>query len=97
MALAKQTLEQISQDPATRRLAQEREDSLKLYRMHLVASRTEGRAEGRAAVLLELLGQRFGCLSDAARARLDAATPEQLDVMVRRVLTAATLDDVLAP
>lgn len=96
MALAKQTLEQISQDPVTRRLAQEREDSLALYRMHLVASRAEGRAEGEAHVLLKLLGQRFGPLSEASRTQIAKATVAQLDAWVERVLTATTIDEVLA-
>jgi len=48
MSTATQTLDQLSEDPAVRRLAREREDSLELYEMHLAASRAEGEAEGRA-------------------------------------------------
>lgn len=97
MALAKQTLDQLSQDPETHRLAREREDSLKLYRMHLAASRVEGKVEGEANVLLKLLGLRFGVLPEATRARVERATLAQLDAWVERVLTAATLDEVFAP
>jgi predicted transposase/invertase (TIGR01784 family) len=105
MALAKETLDKLSQDPAARRLAREREDSLKLYRMHLIASRAEGEAKGRAEgeakgraeVLLELVGLRFGPPSEATRARIEAATFERLDAWVERLLTAESLDQALAP
>jgi predicted transposase/invertase (TIGR01784 family) len=96
MALARKTLDQLSQDPETRRLAREREDSLALYRMHLAASHAEGKVEGEAKVLLKQLGYRFGPLSNAIRARVEAATVAQLDAWVERVLTAATLDEVFA-
>jgi hypothetical protein len=92
MALARETLDKLSQDPETRRLAREREDSLQLYDMHLAASH----AQGRASVLLELLALRFGPLSAATRARVETATTAELDAWVQRVLTAATLDAVLA-
>lgn len=100
MALARKTLDQLSQDPETRRLAREREDSLALYRMHLAAShdegKVEGKVEGEANVLLKQLGYRFGPLSNAIRARVAAATVAELDAWVERVLTAATLDEVFA-
>lgn len=109
MALAKQTLDQISQDPETRRLAREREDAIKLYEIELAANqaegraegkaegRAEGRAEGKAELLLRLIGKRFGAPSDAVRARVQAASAERLDVWAERMLSEATLDDVLAP
>lgn len=96
MALAKQTLDQLSQDPETRRLAREREDSLRLYDMHLAASREEGKAEGRASVLLELLGLRFGSLPATTRARVETATATELEAWIGRLLTATSLDDALA-
>jgi len=50
---------------------------------------------GQAKVLLEQLRLRFGPIPEASRARVEAATPEQLDGWVELVLTAQTLDDVL--
>ncbi len=121
MSLAKQTLEELSQDPSTHRLARERADALKLYELELAATRheghkeghsegrkeghsegrkeghSEGRKEGRAELLLELLATRFGPPSAEVRARIEAATIAQLDAWAKRVLTAATLADVLAP
>ncbi|MCA9711531.1 MAG: Rpn family recombination-promoting nuclease/putative transposase [Myxococcales bacterium] len=117
MATAKETLDQLSLDPTARRLAREREDALKLYQMHLAASRAEGEAKGRtegeakgrtegeaegehrgrAGLLLKLLALRFGPVSASTRARIEAATLEQLDAWAERVLSAATLDDVLDP
>jgi len=49
MAVAIQTLKEISQDPEVRRLALEREDERKLHRIDLEACREEGWAEGRDA------------------------------------------------
>jgi flagellar biosynthesis/type III secretory pathway protein FliH len=59
--------------------------------------KAEGLREGKAKLLLEQLGERFGPPSDATRARIASATSEQLDAWAKRILTAATLDDVLAP
>lgn len=92
MALAKQRLERLSEDPEVRRLAQEREDEIKLYRMELVASETRGKAEA----LLKLLGLRFGDVPDTTRVIVTSATPEQVDAWLERVLEASTLDEVLA-
>ncbi len=113
MNLAKQTLEQLSMDPEAHRLAQEREDSLKLYKMSLHASKLEGKAEGKiegkiegkaegktegkAELLLKQLDLRFGPLPADTRARVESATPEQFDAWAERVITAATLDEVLSP
>ena len=54
-----------------------------------------GRREGEIAVLLRLLGQRFGALPAAVVASLQAATPSELDRMATRVLTASTLEEVV--
>jgi predicted transposase/invertase (TIGR01784 family) len=92
MHLAKQTLEELSQDPDIRRRALEREDEIKLYKIDLLGSRLQGRAE----CLLKQLQHRFGRLSDAIRARVEAGRPAELDAWSLRVLTAQTLDEVLA-
>jgi predicted transposase/invertase (TIGR01784 family) len=67
----------------------------------LRAGREEGREEGlrggRAALLLELLALRFGPPSAGVRARVEAAAIEQLDAWAKRLLTAASVDEVLAP
>lgn len=96
MALAKQTLEEISQDPETRRRAREREDEIKLDELERRASRKAAMAEGKVELILKLLTKRFGSVPLAARARVEAAASEQLDAWAERVLTASTLDDVLA-
>ncbi|MEO6595986.1 MAG: hypothetical protein ABIP94_14640 [Planctomycetota bacterium] len=57
--------------------------------------RREGRQEGRASVLVTLLQQRFGTLPATVTARVHAGTASDLDVWTRRVLTAATLEEVL--
>jgi predicted transposase/invertase (TIGR01784 family) len=105
MSLAKQTLDRLSQDPEAQRLAQEREDELKLHRIGLLTmqaeakakGKAEGKAEGRADILLKLLGLRFGLPAEATRARVEKATLEQLDAWAERVLTAQTLYEVFEP
>jgi hypothetical protein len=55
----------------------------------------KGKAEGKAELLIRLLGLRFGPLSEAAREQILQATPERLDVWAERVITGASLDEVL--
>lgn len=57
--------------------------------------RTEGRVEGRAEVLIELLGLKFGPLSPDVLDAVNAASADQVTTWTRRLLTADTLDDVL--
>jgi predicted transposase/invertase (TIGR01784 family) len=97
MTLAKQTLDKLSEDPEVRRLARDREDAIKLYEIDLAARCAEAEAKGEARVVLKLLGLRFGPPSAATRTCVEAATLEQLDAWAERVLTAQTLDEVLAP
>jgi predicted transposase YdaD len=54
----------------------------------------EGRAEGRAHALTKLMTLRFGPPSTAQAARIEAATEQQLDSFIERVLTAPTPDAV---
>lgn len=99
MAVAIQTLKEISQDPELRRLALEREDACKLHRIELEACREEGWAEGhdagQATLLLEQLGALFGPPSEEIRARVRGGTPEELRAWGLRVLRANHLDEVL--
>lgn len=57
--------------------------------------RQEGRQEGRQELLMKLLRLRFGDLSPRVEARISGASPSDLERMAERVLTAASLDDVL--
>ena len=56
----------------------------------------EGRREGEAEMLLRLLRIRFGTLPTDAVARVQAADPETLLHWSERVLSATTLDEVVA-
>ena len=60
-----------------------------------VEGEAQGKLEGQAALLLKLLALRFGELSDDVRERVARANLEQLGVYAERVLSAASLDDVL--
>lgn len=44
-----------------------------------------------------LLRERFGPPPELLRARIATATPELLDAWAKRLFSATTLDDVLAP
>jgi len=57
--------------------------------------RKEGRQEGEVMMLLRLLEQRFGAVPDSIRSRLKQADMDTLLVWSERVLTCATLDEVL--
>jgi hypothetical protein len=57
--------------------------------------RKEGVKAERERSVLKLLRARFGALPEAAVARIHAADSNRLDVWLDRLLSAATLDDVL--
>ncbi|MEX1369314.1 MAG: DUF4351 domain-containing protein [Nannocystaceae bacterium] len=96
MSIAKQTLEELSRDPATRRPARDRDDAHKLHLMEQAYVRKEAIEQGEAKVLLKQLQLRFGSLPEATRALVENAKSEQLDIWVERVLTAKSLDEVFA-
>ena len=56
--------------------------------------RREGRREGRAEALAELLEQRFGPLPRETRQKLQQASSDQIAHWLKRVLSAACLEDV---
>ena len=62
---------------------------------YLAQGKTEGRAEGRVALLLRQLSLRFGPLTEETRARISASSLDELDAIGERLLTAATLEESL--
>lgn len=58
--------------------------------------RSEGRTEGERELVLKLLRQRFGELNAKTEQRIAGAEGWELEQWTTRVLTAATLDEVLA-
>jgi hypothetical protein len=58
------------------------------------AIRADGKAEGLRATLAKQVRLKFGVLSDAVRARLDAADQASLDLWLERILFATTLDEM---
>ncbi|EYF06955.1 hypothetical protein [Chondromyces apiculatus] len=61
----------------------------------LKEGRQEGVLEGRRVMLLKQLGARFRTLPDAVVARVNSAGTADLEVWAERVLTAATLAEVV--
>jgi hypothetical protein len=55
-----------------------------------------GNAEGVARTITRLLTLKFGALSTDVQARIQTATPEQLERWTDRVLVANSPEDVLA-
>jgi hypothetical protein len=56
--------------------------------------RTEGRAEGRAAALVQVLTVKFGPLPDSVSQMVRAAPGDQVQAWTARAVTAETLDQV---
>jgi predicted transposase/invertase (TIGR01784 family) len=61
-----------------------------------VEGRAEGRAEGRRQTLAKLITLRFGGPDADTLARLQAASEEELDLWIERVLTAESLSELFA-
>ena len=59
-------------------------------------ARKEGRQEGLSALMLGLLSERFGPLSENDQLRVGGAPVEALEQWGRRLLAAKSLDEVLA-
>jgi hypothetical protein len=64
------------------------------FAKHYVA---EGLTQGRIALVLRLLAARFGALSEDVREKLTSSSIEELDEIADRLLTAASLQEALAP
>jgi predicted transposase/invertase (TIGR01784 family) len=94
---AKTALERLSADPAARELAREREVAAWNYERTLRLAREEGERKGQRETVRKLLTQLFDDLSPQQEQRIDEATPAELDEFVKRVRSADTIDDVLAP
>lgn len=79
-----------SMDPATYRF---KSDFAKHY---FAAGKQEGQAEGKADLIVNQLTERFGRLDAKTRVRISSASQEELNTLGKRLLSASTLDEVLA-
>lgn len=57
----------------------------------------EGQAKGRVAIVTRLLSARFGPLSEEVKKQIASRSSEELDAIGDRLLTAASLEEALAP
>ncbi len=55
----------------------------------------EGKAEGRAEIVLRLLTIRFGAIGEDVKSRVAAASATELDAIAERLLSARTLQEAL--
>jgi hypothetical protein len=69
---------------------------VEMFRYYYAQGEKAGRHETLRAILTDLLTERFGPLREAALRQIQEASPEVLAHWGRRVLSAASLDDVLA-
>lgn len=69
---------------------------VEIFRYVYAQGEKAGQETALRALLIELLTERFGPLSDAVRGQIQQAGPEVLAHWGRCVLSAASLDDVLA-
>lgn len=58
---------------------------------------TQGRIEGRAALIVKQLSLRFGRLASELQARIEGASIAELDAVGERLLSAQTLQEALEP
>jgi predicted transposase/invertase (TIGR01784 family) len=91
MALAKQTLDLLSEDPEAQDLARRRADAVMFSEMSVNYTAVEKVAR----MLLKQLRLRFGPVPDQVHHRVMGARPQELEFWAERVLTAPTLDEVL--
>jgi len=66
-------------------------------RRYIALGKSEGIAEGKAALIARLLTRRFGPLPPGVHDRLATASIDELDAIGERVLTAATLQAAMDP
>lgn len=67
-----------------------------MHREGRAEGRVEGRVEGLRETLRKQLALKFGAIDAEHAARIEAASPEELDLFLERVLTAETLAAVFA-
>ena len=79
-----------------RALRDERTEIRSAIRQGKIEGKIEGQREGQAALLERLLTRRFGPLREEDRARLEAATLEQLEQWSDRMLDATTIEAVFS-
>jgi hypothetical protein len=69
---------------------------VEMFRYYYAQGEKAGHAAALRALLIDQLTERFGLLPEVARGQIHEAGPEVLMHWGRRVLSAASLDEVLA-
>lgn len=94
---AKTALEELSQDPAARRLAEERRLAALNFRLSMTQERKEGREEGRTETLrssIEQVCRMLGiAMTETRRACLRAATPDEAEAIFDYLTSHKTWPD----
>ncbi len=87
---------EVPPDDLRRVMAQVGPDAEEAYVTTADMLRAEGEVRGRAETLLQLLEMRFGPVPAETAAAVRGATVQRIEAWTARVLTAGSLDDVLA-
>jgi predicted transposase/invertase (TIGR01784 family) len=97
MEKACEELERLSASPEARRLAELRERAFVTYRIEMAAARAEGKAEGRAESILDVLAARGIAVSEDARVRICTCTDAPtLARWLSRAVIARSVEEMLA-
>lgn len=83
-------------EEAEKMLTEVKLENMPFYSMGLSMGLEKGLEKGEATMLLRLLSRRFGPLDESIRQRIENASSAELEAWADRVLTAQTLDEVLA-
>ncbi|MBI2389795.1 MAG: Rpn family recombination-promoting nuclease/putative transposase [Deltaproteobacteria bacterium] len=95
MAEAKHALEILSLEPSAQRIAEMRREAEIMRKLDRQEALDDGRAEGQRALLLRQLATRFGALPASAVDRVNRASSRELETWAERVLSAASLEEVI--
>jgi predicted transposase/invertase (TIGR01784 family) len=92
IAEANRILAHLSASPSAQELARQRQLALDTYRIEITAAVRQGRAD----LLVDLLREKFGTLDEVTLQRVRSASDDAILRWSRKVLTAASLADVLS-
>ncbi|HOU40316.1 MAG TPA: DUF4351 domain-containing protein, partial [Promineifilum sp.] len=92
---AEEALRALSQDPSVQELLRLRQDAERTRATWREEALSEGRVEGQLELLARLIAKRFGGVAALYHDRLIKLSPEGLNSVTERLLTAESLEELL--